>query len=112
MVTSSKLKSVVIDRGADLCGIAPADRFKDAPKGFHPNDIYEKCKSVLIFAKRLPTESLFASSCIPYTYINDIITKEVDRLTLELSSELEDLGVKNVPIPSDDPYEHWVPHDS
>jgi hypothetical protein len=44
MVTSSKLKSVVIDRGADLCGIAPADRFKAAPKGFHPNDVYEKYK--------------------------------------------------------------------
>jgi epoxyqueuosine reductase len=112
MVTSSKLKSVVKDKGADLCGIAPADRFKAAPKGFHPNDIYEKCKSELVFAKRLPTESLFASSCIPYTHINNIIIKEVDRLTIELSLELEDLGVKNVPIPSDDPYEHWIPSDS
>ena len=112
MVSSSKIKSVVIERGADLCGIAPADRFKAAPKGFHPNDIYEKCKSVLVFAKRLPTESLFASSCIPYTHINNIIIKEVDLLTLKLSLELEDLGIKNVPLPSDDPYEHWVPNDS
>ena len=112
MVTASKLKSAVKDRGADLCGIAPADRFESAPKGFHPHDIYDKCKSVLVFAKRLPTESLFASSCVPYTHINNIMTKEVDRLTLELSLELEAWGVHNVPIPSDDPYEHWVPNDS
>jgi epoxyqueuosine reductase QueG len=107
MMTANEIKSVALELGADICGVAPVDRFSSAPKGFHPNDIYRNCLSVLVFAKKLPTESLFASSCVPYTYINRVITEEVDGLTLSLSRKLEYLSVKNVPIPSDDPSEYW-----
>lgn len=106
-MTSSEIKSTVFDLGADLCGVAPVGRFFMAPRGFHPNDISGDCRSVLVFAKRLPSGSLFASSCIPYTYINRLITEEVEALTLKLSRKLEALGVMNVPVPSDDPSEYW-----
>lgn len=106
---ASEAKAIAFELGADLCGIAAVDRFSLAPKGFHPNDISPACRSVLVFAKKLPTGSLFASSCIPYTYVNRLITEEVDRLTLVLSRRIESLGVMNVPIPSDDPSEHWEP---
>jgi epoxyqueuosine reductase QueG len=109
---ASEAKSVAFDLGADLCGIAPVDRFSLAPKGFHPHDISPDCRSVLVFAKKLPAGSLFASSCIPYTYINRLITEEVDRLTLALSRRLESLGAVNVPVPSDDPSEYWEPERS
>jgi epoxyqueuosine reductase len=102
-------KAIAFDLGVDLCGIAHVDRFSLAPKGFHPNDISRKCRSVLVFAKRLPTGSIFASSRIPYSHMNRLITEEVDRLTLVLSRRLENLGVMNVPIPSDDPSEYWEP---
>lgn len=95
--------------GADLCGIAQVDRFRGAPDGFRPTDIYRDCRSVLVFAKCLPSESLFASSCIPYSWANRVITEEVDHLTFSLSRKLEDGGVGNVPVPSDDPSEHWEP---
>jgi epoxyqueuosine reductase len=108
-MSAGEIKSTAIDLGADLCGIAPVDRFSSAPKGFHPNDVSGGCRSVLVFAKKLPAGSLFASSCIPYTYINRVITEEVDALTLTLSRRLEALGVKNVPVPSDDPSEYWEP---
>lgn len=111
-VTANEIKLVALELGADICGVAPVDRFSNAPKGFHPNDIYSDCQSVLVFAKKLPTESLFASSCIPYTYMNRLITEEVDRLTLTLSRKLENFAVKNVPIPSDDPSEYWEPERS
>ena len=107
MMTANEIKSTALELGADICGIAPVGRFSSAPKGFHPNDIYSDCRSVLVFAKKLPAESLFASSCIPYTYINRVITEEVDLLTLTLSRKLEHLAVKNVPVPSDDPSEYW-----
>jgi epoxyqueuosine reductase QueG len=109
MMTANEIKSTALELGVDICGMAPVNRFSSAPKGFHPNDIYSDCQSVLVFAKRLPTESLFASSCIPYTYMNRVITEEVDRLTLTLSRKLEYLAVKNVPVPSDDPSEYWEP---
>jgi len=109
MMNANEIKSTGLELGADICGIAPVDRFSSAPKGFHPKDIYSDCQSVLVFAKKLPAESLFASSCIPYTYINRLIIEEVDGLTLTLSRKLEYLAVKNVPIPSDDPSEYWEP---
>jgi len=108
-MNANEVKSVAFDLGADLCGIASVDRFSAAPKGFHPNDVSSDCRSVLVFAKKLPIGSLFAASCVPYTYINRLITEEVDRLTLMLSRKFESLAVKNVPVPSDDPSEHWEP---
>jgi len=108
-MTANGIKSIALELGADICGIAPIERFSAAPKGFHPKDIFSDCQSVFVFAKKLPAGSLFASSCIPYTYINRVITDEVDRLTLELSRKLDFLAVKNVPIPSDDPSEYWEP---
>jgi epoxyqueuosine reductase QueG len=62
-----------------------------------------------VFAKRVPEEALFAESCIPYTHVNTLVTQEVDRLALTLSLHLEDRGIANVMVPSDDPYEHWDP---
>jgi len=90
-----------------LCGLAPIERFADAPKGFNPKDIYSKTESILVFAKRLPITILFAESCIPYTQANSLVTAEVDRIALSLSLRLENKGIANVLIPSDDPYESW-----
>lgn len=104
---SRKIKEIVKDLGADLCGIASPNRFNDAPKGHHPLDIYSNCKSVIVFAKRVPNGSIHAENCIPYTHANNVITQIVDRLGLELCLILEDLGINTVPIPSDDPSEYW-----
>jgi epoxyqueuosine reductase QueG len=112
LIKSKDIKEIVKSLGADLCGIAPIDRFDKAPKGFHPKDIYKNSKSVVVFANRLPVESLFATSCVPYTYVNNIITQKVDELGFEVALELEDQGIRAVPIPSDDPYEYWEPENS
>lgn len=104
---SRKIKEIAADLGADLCGIASPDKFNNAPKGHHPLDIYPDCKSVIVFAKRVPHGSIHAENCIPYTHANNVITQLVDNLGLELCRVLEDLGITTVPIPSDDPSEHW-----
>jgi epoxyqueuosine reductase len=107
MISSDTIKEIAFKLGADLCGISPVSRFKGAPEGFKPNDIYKSTKSVIVYAKRLPTEILFAQSCIPYTHVNSLITTEVDKLSLSFSLTLQDLGIKNVMVPTDDPYEFW-----
>ncbi len=112
MIDSKEVKDIVRSFGADLYGIAPAKRFSKAPKGFRPNDIYKDCKSVIVFAKRLPTEPLFASNCVPYTWVNNIINQQVDGLGIEVTLRLEEQGIRAVPIPSDEPYEHWEPERS
>ena len=107
-----KVKKIVRSLGADLCGIAPVERFREAPKGFHPNDIYKNCKSVLVFAKKIPAESLFTSNCIPYTHVGNIMIQKVDWLGIEVCLRLESQGIRSVPIPSAEPYEHWEPERS
>ncbi len=109
MINSKLIKGIATDLGFDLCGIAPIDRFSNAPVGFHPTDIYEDCKSVIVFAKTVPNEPLNASSFIPYSHLGSLIIQEVDNLTVKLTRNLEKLGIGAVPIPSDDPYEYWEP---
>ena len=107
MISSDEIKEIAFKLGADLCGISPVERFKDAPLGFKPNDISRLAKSVIVYAKRLPSDILFSQSCIPYTHVNSLIAAEVDKLSLTFSLMLQDLGIKNVMIPTDDPYESW-----
>lgn len=40
MIISSKaeVKKLAEQKGVDLMGVAPVDRFQDAPKDFHPQD--------------------------------------------------------------------------
>jgi epoxyqueuosine reductase QueG len=106
-ITADAVKEVVLSLGADLCGIALAERFAGAPDGFRPVDIYRNCRTVVVFAKRLPLGALSADNCVPYTFLNSVVTEEVDRLAIDVSRKLEELGIASVPIPSDDPYEHW-----
>jgi len=106
-MNSKTIKNITLKLGADLCGIASVERFQDAPSGFNPLDIYSNCKSVIVFAKRVPAGSLLTESCVPYTHVNNIVTQEVDIIGVELCLVLEDSGVETVPIPSDDPSEYW-----
>jgi epoxyqueuosine reductase len=106
-MNSKTIKTITKKFGADLCGIASVERFHEAPKGFNPLDIYSKCQSVIVFAKKVPSGVLSAENCIPYTHVSEVITREVDRLGAKLCLMLEDLGIVAVPIPSDDPSQYW-----
>lgn len=108
-MNSSQIKDKTRELGADIVGIAPINRFSDAPQGFKPRDIYADAKSVIAFAKRVPATTLAAQSPIPYTFVNDFMTNVLDSLSINLSLWLEDIGIGAVMIPSDDPYEHWEP---
>lgn len=67
MITKTELKRLIIDKGADLCGIASIDRFADAPKGFHPCDVLAACKAVVVFAKKFLKGTLYCKTTVPYT---------------------------------------------
>ncbi len=44
---TQKVANTLLDWGADLVGIAPVERFKDAPVGHRPTDFLPECKSVI-----------------------------------------------------------------
>ncbi len=107
MITATQIKEMTTGLRFDLCGIAPPARFSGAPQGHHPQDIYSQCKSVVVYAKQVPSESLFAINRVPYTMVNNTLIQEVDRLSLQFCLALEKMGISAVMVPSDDPYEYW-----
>lgn len=107
MITSDEIKSIVLSLGADKCGIATIDRFFSAPEGFHPTDVYSKCKSVVVFLKRMPPEVIIAENPIPYSHTAYLLYSALDQIGLNLCSALGKHGIQVVPVPTDVPYLQW-----
>lgn len=42
------IRNEILKLGANVCGFASMKRFENAPKGFHPADIYEGCKTAIV----------------------------------------------------------------
>ena len=107
MTNEERIKEIILNQGADLCGIANIDRFADTPVGFHPLDIYKACKSVIVFAKRLSKGLAYVNPRIVYNHANNMSKNEVDKITYEAALLIEQLGCIAVPLPCDGPYEYW-----
>jgi len=67
MIQKEDIKAFARSKGAVKCGIATIDRFINAPKGFHPPDIYPKAKSVVVYLLKMPDDTVFATNPLPYT---------------------------------------------
>ena len=106
MTTANEIKQCAQSLGADLCGIASIDSFSNAPKGFHPVDIYPGTQSVIVIACRELESPLYALTPVPYTFSSDVALQKVFRITYELICRLEEKKVIAVPIPTE-PYEYW-----
>jgi len=107
MLTSKEIKEFVLSNGADKCGLATVERFAEAPKGFHPTDIYIDCQSVIVFLKQMPTEIILASNPVAYTHAAYLLYSDLDRLGLELSRFMQKNDAHGIPIPADTPYLYW-----
>lgn len=107
MISSRDVKLAAKKFGADECGIAGVERFAGAPDGFKPTDIFGKCRSVVVFLKKMPPEVISLDNPVPYTRTANQLWEELDAIALKLSLFLEDRGVPAVPVPSDDPYLYW-----
>ena len=107
MTNEEKIKQTIFNEGADLCGIANIDRFSNAPAGFHPLDLFKECKSVIVFAKRLPRGLAYVNPRIIYNHANELNKNAVDEITYEVSIAIEQLGCTTIPLPCDSPYEYW-----
>jgi epoxyqueuosine reductase QueG len=107
MINANSVKSIALELGADLCGIASVDRFCEAPVGFRPTDLYSDAKSVVVVAKRFPEGPFHSKSPIPYTVTSIMMTRDIINLACSLCCRLEqENGVLAVPVPSE-PYEYW-----
>lgn len=102
---SVEVKKRLIDLGADLCGIASVDRFVNAPKGFHPNDVLPNCKSVIVFAKRFLAGTLYCKSTVPYTIVRNILSDKMDKISVQFCTDMEMKGIIAIPTGTNGPTE-------
>ena len=91
------VKALAQGLGADLCGIASADRFGEAPAAAHPRTTLPSCRSVIVVARRFLHGTAGAGSTIPYTIVRNQLSGILDRLTFDLACELERLGFVGLP---------------
>lgn len=89
--------------GADICGIASVDRFKDAPRGYSPLEVLPSCRSVIVLALRSVNSTLASSTLVPYTIMRNDRYQRLNFIALQLSQMIEDDGWIAVPIPAGDP---------
>ena len=101
-ISNKEVKDIMYSLGADLCGVASIDRFKDAPQGFHPLDVFPICKSVISFAVRFPVGALLCETPVPYTRIRNSLTPKMDAIALNMCIALEKRGIVSVPIPTNE----------
>lgn len=106
MIRPQMIKNTARRLGADLCGIAPVKRFKDAPRGFRPNDIFKQARSVVVIAKRVPDSAFLSENPVPYTFTCDVTLEAVHQMICQLALSLQEMGIMAMPIPSE-PYLHW-----
>jgi len=97
MLKAKEIKQILYDMGADLCGIAPIDRFGEAPEGFHPRDVLPTCKSVVVFARKFPAATLHCTTTVPYTVTRNMLSHELDKLAVRFCDVMEQHGIAAVP---------------
>ena len=107
MYLSHKIKDISLSVGAEKCGIASIDRFKNTPDGFHPVDIYERCKSVIVFLIQMPPDIILAANPVPYSHTAHMIYSKLDNIALDICKAIQSTDNNAVPIPSDVPFLYW-----
>jgi len=106
-LSSIELKTFATSAGAMGCGVANISRFKNAPEGFSPKDVYSECRSVVVTFRQMPSGAILAENPIPYTHAAYKMYEEIDRLSMELLRFCQDKGVNGVIVPADVPYLYW-----
>lgn len=96
-LTSTEVKNITAELGANLCGIAVVDRFSDSPKGYHPTDVMPTCQSVIVLAVQFPEQALQVDM-LAYTQERNRMAEVVDAIANSLVEELNSRSVEAVPI--------------
>ena len=92
-MNSKEIKELCRSLGADLVGIASADRFVNAPAGNKPTDVMPTAKSVIALAVVLPKNTL-EQDVKTYTDIRNAAVNMADKVAKDLAAELKKLKDK------------------
>ncbi len=103
-LTKEKIKEYAISRGLDLFGVANIERFKEAPKGMHPAEIFPEAKSVIVVGRRIVRggwrgieEGTYWPSYTHFDYHGLLNTYFIPLPVYETACFIEDFGHEAVP---------------
>lgn len=127
MISLDDLRAVAEREGVDLLGVAPVDRFADAPRGHKPGDLLPGARSVLSIGIHLALalvdwERLFHNSALipaaqrvlvaqSYLYMRagyDMVNTRLEQAALRLSLALERAGAQAMHFPATYGQHAWV----
>jgi epoxyqueuosine reductase len=126
-ILTRDVRTLAINQGASLVGIAIPERFDGAPKGHHPRDIVQDANSVLTFGIRIPwlasnwpalgmaAESEILSPEVRSDFLQnyfyksvgyDFVNERLNQIALMVTNFLEDRGYTSIYFPATYGEEH------
>ena len=98
---TKKVKEVAKEAGAHLVGIAPLERFVQAPQGHRPEDLLKNAKSVISMACAIPYGVIKTAPSHSYlTYGYDLLNQRMHEAAFAVTWFLEEEGYISLPIPA------------
>jgi len=112
---TKQIKELALSKGADLVGIAPISRFREAPENRHPCFYMPNAASVVVIAMRVPLGVLrtVAKGIEVYAYQRfalGTINAELDMIAFNVANFIERQGYEACPLPANaprDPMFRW-----
>jgi len=101
---TKEVKEYAMNKGVDLIGIAPVDRFDHAPMMLHPQSLLPEAQSVIVMAMHYINTAVDqwgkapSDSMMSYQNVNILISSELASLSLKLAYFLEKKGHLALPI--------------
>ena len=92
-INSETIKKWGIDEGATVVGIASSKDFKDAPKGFKPEDALKECLSVVVLGLKFPKEAITNDS-IEYIDARKKTNDKINEIAKIVSKQIKKEGYK------------------
>ena len=101
MDLTQEIKDRVKQANIQLVGVAPVERFEDAPVGRRPTDILPTAKNVIVAAVHV-LDSVYDLPYTRYEYTNQffILNSRLNSMATHLCEYLESKGYRNLPIPA------------
>lgn len=93
---AAEVKSLALDLGADLVGIASASLLNAFPPDplfpQTPERITPGCKSVIVLVQRIPAGAFRCKTNVPVQYLDMLVMRKMDKVAYRLADRLERQG--------------------
>ena len=88
------IREIILNAGADVCGLANVDRFRKMEPGFRPSDIWPKCKTVICLGVALPKGLTCVPSRMIYARYNSLVCDMATMWPFAVPKQLKSWGLQ------------------